>query len=116
MDKIIIWEDLTPGQVDKISWFRMNPPKYYKWFYKWYKKWIGNTVFFGILSVGALMIIFNDAIFDVVKGVFFALFGLVIWSTSAYIFKHFYTKKYAKKIGLTLKQFNYLTKGMTFDI
>ena len=116
MEELIKWEDLTPGQVDKITWFRLNPPKYYKWFYKFYKKYIGNVIFFGILTVGALMIIFNDAIFDVVKGMFFALFGLVLWSASAYIYKHLYTKKYAKKMGLTMKQWNYLTKGMVLDI
>ena len=116
MGKLILWEDLTPEQVDAITYFRLNPPKYYKWFYKFYKKYIGNVIFFGILTVGALMIIFNDAIFNVVKGMFFALFGLVIWSASAYIYKHFYTKKYAKKIGLTMKQWNYLTDGMVLDI
>ena len=116
MEKYITWEELTDDQLDAISWFAENPPKYYKWFYKFYKKYIGNTIFFGILTVGALMIIFNDAIFDVVKGMFFALFGLVLWSASAFLYKHFYTKKYAKKMGLTLKNFNYLTTGMVWDI
>lgn len=116
MEKLIKWEDLTPEQVDKINWFKLNPPKYYKWFYKFYKKYIGNVIFFGILTVAALMIIFNDAIFDVVKGMFFALFGLVLWAASASIYKHFYTKKYAKKMGLTMKQWNYLTRGMVLEI
>ena len=91
-------------------------PKYYKWFYKFYKKWIGNVIFFGIVAVGALMIIFNDAIFDVVKGMFFGIFGLGLWSLSAFLFKHFYTKKYAKKYGLTLKNWNLLTRGLAWDI
>ena len=116
MEKFITWEELSGDQLDAITWFRLNPPKYYKWFYKFYKKWIGNTIFFGIIISGALMIIFNDAIFDVVKGIFFFLFGLVLWSASAFLYKHFYTKKYAKNIGLSLKNWNFLTKGMTFDI
>ena len=116
MEKFINWEELSDDQLDAITWFRLNPPKYYKWFYKFYKKWIGNTIFFGIIISGALMIIFNDAIFNIVKGIFFALFGLVLWSASAFLYKHFYTKKYAKKIGLSLKNWNYLTKGMYWDI
>ncbi len=116
MEKIIRFADLTPDQVLRITWFRQNPPKYYKLFYKWYTKWIGKTIFIGILAVAALMIIFNDAIFDVVRGMFFGLFGLVIWGASAKLYKRIYTKRYAKKTGLTLKQWNYLTKGMILDI
>jgi len=116
MEKMVSWNELTLEQKRAIDWFKQNPPRYYKWFYKFYNKWIGNVIFFGILTVGALMIIFNDAIFDVVKGIFFFLFGLVIWSASAFLYKHFYTKRYAKKIGLTLKNWNMLTKGMVLDI
>lgn len=116
MEKLIIWEDLTPEQVDKITWFRLNPPKYYKWFYKFYQKYIGKAIFLGILLIAALMIIFNDAIFNVALGLFFGLLGLGLWSLSAYLYKHFYTKKYAKKMGFTLKQWNYLTRGLTWDI
>lgn len=116
METYLTWDQLTLEQKKAIEWFRNNPPKYYAWFYKFYKKYIGNVIFFGILTVGALMIIFNDAIFDVVKGMFFFLFGLVLWSASAYLYKHFYTKKYAKKIGLSLKNWNLLTKGMVLNI
>ena len=108
--------ELTEHQKERIDWFIKNPPKYYAWFYKFYKKWIGNVIFFTIVAIGALMIIFNDAIFDVVKGMFFFVFGLGLWSLSAYLFKHFYTKRYAKKIGLTLKEWNTVTKGKTWDI
>jgi len=104
----------TPEQLEAINIF--DPPKYYKWFYKFYTKWIGNFIFFGIITIGALMIIFNDAIFDVVKGMFFGLFGLVMWAFSSFLVKHYYTKRYAKKYGMTLKQWNSYTKGMTFDV
>jgi hypothetical protein len=116
MEKYITWDELSKEQLAALDWFSENPPKYYKWFYKFYQKYIGKAIFFGIITVGILMLIFNDAIFDVAKGFFFALFGLVLWSASAFVYKHFYTKKYANKMGLTLKNFNYLTKGMVWDI
>ena len=86
-------------------------PKYYKWFYKWYTKWIGSTIFFGIVLVGALMIIFGDRIFDVAKGMFFGLFGLVIWALSAYLTKHWGLKRYLRKHGngMTIERWNELT-------
>jgi len=108
--------ELTKEQIEAIDWFKNNPPKYYAWFYKFYTKWIGNVIFFTIVAIGALMIIFNDAIFDVVKGMFFFVFGLGLWALSAFLYKHFYTKRYAKKIGLTLKQWNMFTKGISWDI
>lgn len=110
------WEDLTPEQINLIvNW---KPPKYYRWFYKWYKKWIGNTIFFSIVIAGILMIIHNSLnidLFDVIKGIFFFAFGLVIWALTAYLTKHFATKKFAKSLGLTIENFNYLVRGMTWD-
>lgn len=116
MENYLTWDELSLEQKRAIDWFKNNPPKYYKWFYKWYTKWIGKTIFCGILVVGALMIIFNDAIFDVVRGMFFFLLGLVLWSASASVYKKIYTKRYAKKIGLTLKNWNMLTKGMVLNV
>jgi len=108
--------ELTKEQLEAIDWFIANPPKYYAWFYKFYNKWIGNVIFFTIVAIGALMIIFNDSIFDVVKGMFFFVFGLGLWALSAFLYKHIYTKRYAKKIGLTLKQWNLVTWGKAWDI
>ncbi len=107
---------LTDVQRQAIKDFQENPPKYYKWFYKWYTKWIGNTIFFGILLIGALMIIFNDAIFDVVKGMFFGLFGIVIWAATASVYKRIYTKKYAKKFGMSLDTWDHYTKGLILNV
>ena len=111
-----IYPPLTDEQRQAIKDFQENPPKYYKWFYKWYTKWIGNTIFLGIVAVGALMIIFNDAIFDVVKGMFFGLFGLVIWAATAKWYKHIYTKRYAKEYGMSLAAWNYYTKGLILNV
>lgn len=119
MEKFVKWVDLTQKQREAIDWFQKNPPKYYKWFYKFYKKYIGTTIFFTILAVGILGIIYNNVeadFWNVLLGLFFFAGGLVLWSLSAFLYKHFYTKKYAKKIGLTLKNWNYLTKGMVLDI
>ena len=116
MEELIKWEELTPEQVDKITWFRLNPPKYYKWFYKFYRKYIGTTIFLSIVLAGLLMIIFSDVSFYVVRGIFFFALSLIMWAASAKWCKHLYSKRYAKKIGLTMKQWNYLTKGMVLNI
>lgn len=90
-------------------------PKYYKWFYKWYTKWIGNTIFLTIIACAALMIIFNDAVFDVVKGLFFFGLGLVMWALSANLTKGWNLRGYLKKNGMSLARWNGLTKGLTID-
>jgi len=92
-----------------------NFPKYYKWFYKWYTKWIGSTIFLTIVVSGILMIIFQEAAFDVVKGLFFFGFGLVLWSLSAYLTKQIGLKRYLKGTGMSLEQWNTYTKGLTID-
>ena len=74
---------LTDEQRLAIKQFQDHPPKYYAWFYKFYTKYIGNVIFFGIIAIGAFMIIFNDAIFDVVKGMFFGIMGLGAWALSS---------------------------------
>ena len=107
---------LTDDQRLAIKQFQDHPPKYYAWFYKFYTKYIGNAIFFGIIAIGALMIIFNDAIFDVVKGMFFGLFGLVIWAATAKWYKHIYTKRYAKEHGMTIQAWNYWTKGLVLNV
>ena len=119
MEKFITWEELSDKQLDAITWFRLNPPRYYKWFYKFYKKYIGTTIFFTIIAVAILGIIYNNTnadFWNLLMGLFFFIMALGLWSLSAFLYKHFYTKKYAKKIGLTLKNWNYLTKGMAWDI
>lgn len=111
------WDDLTDEQIEAINSFR--PPKYYIWFYKFYKKFLSYFFFFGIIGAGILMGIHSSTnldLFNAVKGLFFVLFGSMLWALSAYLTKHFYTKKYAKSIGLTLENWNYLTKGLTFEV
>ena len=110
------YPSLTPTQKQAIDDFQDNPPKYYAWFYKLYTKWIGNIIFLGIITIGVLMLIFQDDMFEVGKGIFFGLFGLVLWAAGSFIYKHLYTKKYAKKYGMTLKQWNYWTTGMKLNI
>jgi len=112
----ILYPPLTDIQRQAVRDFQENPPKYYAWFYKFYTKYIGKFIFISILAIGALMIIFNDAIFDVVKGMFFGLFGLVIWAATASIYKRMYTKKYAKKYGMSLDMWNHYTKGLVLNV
>lgn len=112
---------LTEDQIKAIEWFQANPPKYYKWFYKFYKKYIGITVLITFILMGILGICHNWVFknvdfFDIIKYMFFFVFGLAMWSLVSHLYKLFYTKKYAKKIGLTLKQWNLVTVGMTWDI
>jgi len=119
MEKYKTWDDLTKDQVSAINEFMENPPKYYIWFYKFYKKFIGVTIFFSIIAVGILSIIHNNSnldLWNLMKSIFFLGLGLVLWSLSAFLYKHFYTRIYAKKIGLTMKDWNNVTKGMSWDI
>ena len=93
-----------------------DPPKYYKWFYKWYTRWIGSSIFSLIVIAAILMIIFNDAIFDVVRGIFFGLGGLIMWSFSSYLVKKIHLNSYLKKNGMSLSTWNTYTKGLTMDM
>ena len=119
MEKYVEWVDLNQEQRKAIDWFQKNPPKYYKWFYKFYKKYLSRVIF-GLLVSSFILVILHSIIdydfFNIIKGIFFSLFGMGLWALSAFLYKHFYTKKYAKKIGLTLKNWNYLTKGLVLDI
>lgn len=113
MENFKEWEDLTPEEINLIvTW---KPPKYYIWFYKIYKKWIAKIIFLGIIISGILMAVFKDDVFNVVKYLFFFIFGLGMWALTAYLIKHFATKKFAEGLGLTLKNFNYLVRGMTWN-
>jgi hypothetical protein len=115
METLKNWNELSEDQVKSINSFL--PPKYYIWFYKFYTRFLGYFIFFGMIMAGILMIIhnfFNIDLFDVIKGLFFLLFSIVLWALSAYLIKHFYTKRYAKKIGLSIKNWNFLTAGMVF--
>lgn len=117
MEYLKNWDELTEEQKEAINSFR--PPKYYIWFYKFYKKFLAYFFFFGIITAAILMALhtaLNIDLFNVVKGLFFALFVSMLWALSAYLTKHFYTKKYAKSIGLSIENWNYLTKGMTFKV
>jgi len=93
-----------------------NPPKYYKLYYKWYTTWIGKTIFLLIIITAALMIIFNDAIFDVVRSIFFGLGGLVMWAFSSYLVKTIHLRMYLKKSGMSLETWNSYTRGLTMDM
>jgi hypothetical protein len=106
---------LTKKQNKAINWFLENPPDYYRWFYRFFKNVLSYAVFFLIIAAFLLAII-NTDLFIVIRGIFFIVFTLGLWALSAFLYKHFYTKRYAKKIGLTLKEWNIATKGMTWDI
>lgn len=91
-------------------------PKYYKWYYKWYTTWIGNTIFSLIIITAILMIIFNDAIFNVALGIFFGICGLGVWALTSYLIKGIHLRIYLKKSGMTLAKWNTYTKGLTIDM
>lgn len=106
---------LTKKQIKAITWFMENPPIYYKWFYKFFKNVLSYVVFFLITSAFLLGIIHED-IFIIIRGIFFVVFIIGLWGLSTFLYKHFYTKRYAKKIGLTLEEWNIATRGMTWNI
>ena len=121
MEKYITWGELSKEQLKAIDWFTKNPPKYYKWFYKFYKKFLGPVIFL-LLVLAIILGIIHSAfgpgvdLFDSIKYIFFVACGMGAWSLSAFLYKHFYTKKYAKKIGLSIKNWNYLARDITWDI
>jgi hypothetical protein len=90
-------------------------PKIYKLFYKWYTRWIGTTIFSTIVIAGLIMIIFGDIAFDVVLGVFFFGIALVLFSLLAKSIKTIHLKRYLKKVGMSLTEWNSLTQGLTID-
>lgn len=111
--------DLTEDQIKAIDWFMNNPPKYYKWFYKVYKKVLNYAIFLSLVTCMILAIIqtfSNIEIFNVIKYIFFFVSGIGLWALVSYLYKHFYTKRYAKKIGLTLKEWNLFIIGQRWDI
>jgi hypothetical protein len=115
--KIII--ELNEDQIKAIDWFIDNPPKYYKFFYKLWKKVLPSILFLSLVACFVLAIIHVTSrrdLFDVIKYIFFADCGLALWALLSHLYKVFYTKKYAKKIGLTLKEWDWVTIGMKWDI
>ncbi len=119
-DNVNVLLDLTPEQIEAIDWFMKNPPKYYKWFYPIYQKFIRYVIFLAIVAAIILGIIHTAServdLFDTIKYIFFGDFILMLWPLGSYLFKHFYTKRFAKKIGLTMEQWNLATLGMAWDI
>jgi hypothetical protein len=117
MEKFKNWGDLSPEQTNEIMSFK--PPKYYRLFYRWFKKWIGKTIFSTIILIAILGIIYNNTngwdFWNILMGFFIFIAALGFWALSAYLVKHFYTKKFAKKLGLSLENWNYLTQHMTWD-
>lgn len=111
--------DLTENQIKAIDWFMDNPPKYYKWFYKFYKKLLGPIIFLALFTCMILAIIHTTShidMFNIIKYIFFIVCGFGLWALVSYLYKHFYTKRYAKKIGLTLKEWDLVTIGQSWDI
>ena len=112
--------ELTPEQIAVIDWFIANPPKVYVKFFKFYKKIIAPTIFLLIIFAIIMAIIHATShldLFNTIKYVFFVAFGLGMFSLVFYLYKHFYTKKYAKeKLGWDMKMWNRCTMGLSWDI
>jgi hypothetical protein len=112
--------DLTPEQIAAIDWFIANPPKSYATFYKLYKKILSPAIFLLIVAAIVVVIIVaaTDAnLFDLAKYLFFGAFGLGMVSLGFYLYKHFYTKHYAKtKLGWDMKMWNKCTMGISWNI
>lgn len=123
MSKFIQGEvtELTPEQIAAIDWFIVNPPKVYVKFFKFYKKIIAPAIFLLIVAAIITMAIIHTTshldLFNAIKDVFFVSFSLGMISLLFYLYKHFYTKKYAKeKLGWDMKMWNKCTMGLSWDI
>jgi ABC-type uncharacterized transport system permease subunit len=116
METFKTWATLSPEQIEAIDSFK--PPVYYRFFYKLYKKFLSYAVYAAFLTAAVLMVLSNSFgmdLFIAARGVFFFIMGITSWALSAYLVKHYYTKSYARKIGLSLKNWNILTAGMTYE-
>jgi len=112
--------ELTPEQIEAIDWYQKNPPAYYKFFYKVWKHFLKYAIFFSIIACIVMGIIHtaNERIdlFDTIKYTFFGTCIVSLWPMFSHVWKILYTKRYAKKIGLTLKEWDWVTIGMKWDI
>jgi len=112
--------ELTPEQIEAIDWYQKNPPAYYKFFYKVWKHFLKYAIFFAIIACIIMGIVHNVServdLFDTIKYTFFGICGVSLWPMFSHVWKIFYTKRYAKKIGLTLKEWDWVTIGMKWDI
>jgi hypothetical protein len=113
-------EELNEKQQESLNWFIYNPPKFYKLFYKIYSKLISPSIFILMLIsliIGILHSILTIDFFNFLKTIFFILLGLGLLSLCGFLYKHIYTKRYANKImGISLKTFNKLMEGKSWDI
>ena len=128
MSKFIPGEviDLTPEQITAIDWFIANPPKLYKTFFKIYREAKVNLIIFLLLIVEVILAIIsvsspetfsNENMFNVMKYIFFVIFGIGMILLGFYLYKHFYTKRYArKKLGWNMKMWNKCTQGLSWNI
>ena len=112
--------ELTPEQIKAIDWFMANPPAYYKFFYKLWQYGLRYVVFLSLVACFILGIIHVSStrvdFFDTIKYIFFGNCGLALWALGSHLYKLFYTKRYANKIGLSLKEWGWVTLGMKWDI
>ena len=109
------WTDLSGEEIREIVNFK--PPRYYRWFYNFYQKYLSATIFGVILLIGILGIIHNEGPWDfwnILMGGFFFVLAIGLWALSSHLIKHIYTKKFARSMGLTMENWNYLTKGMVW--
>ena len=107
---------LTVTQEKAINNFK--PPKIYCWFFKHWSKWLVKVSWLMIiigLIVGALQEYFAPTIiWTILISIFIMSGGIGVFAFIVYLIKHFYTKKYAKSIGLSLQAWNYWAQGITF--
>jgi hypothetical protein len=95
-----------------------NFPKFYSFFYKIWKKYLSTVIVSLFLIIFVLMIIYNNSNWDgfnFIRGIVFGVFSLGLLTLSAYLTKEIYLRFYLKKVGMSLTEWNSLTKGLTID-
>ena len=110
---------LTPEQYKAIDWFIDNPPKYFRWFIPFFKKVLSKIIYVLLIVCIVLAVIcniVNAEMFDLIKSILFIDFGIAAYALLSHLAKVFYTKRYAKKIGLSLKEWDWVTIGQSWDI
>ena len=93
-------------------------PKYYSLLYKAWKYFLRYALVGLFVVILVLMIVYNETRFDnfnLVRGFVFGAFGIGLLMLTAFLTKGAHLKRYLKKNGMSLLEWNIITTGMTID-
>ena len=106
----------TPNPTQRKAIKDFKPPRIYRWFYRQWKKWLSKAVWIMLVTLFPLGFFQKFLpMWQILIGALIIFGSIVFFALIMHLIKHFYTKKYAANIGMTLKHWNMYTTGMTWD-